>query len=67
METNKLLEKYPPNMSVKDISEFLGVSESTAYGIIKQSDFPKLTIEGSRKKIIPKHYFCLWYEKNICT
>ena len=61
----EILEKYPQNMMPKDVAEFLNVSLSTVYNLIKQNDFPVLTMPGGRIHLIPKHKFILWYLQQI--
>jgi len=63
--TRTLLEEYPINMQPKDVAKFLNVSVSKVYGLIKQSDFPVLTMPRSRIHLIPKHKFLAWYCKQI--
>lgn len=61
----KLLESYPQNMQPKDVAQFLNVSLSTVYSLIKQNDFPVLTMPKGRLHLIPKHKFLLWYARQI--
>ena len=61
----KLLEDYPPNMLPKDVARFLNVSLSTVYSLIKQSDFPVMTMPGGRIHLIPKHKFLIWYSTRV--
>ena len=62
---NTLLKDYPINMQPKDVAKFLGISVSTVYGLIKQSDFPAMTMPGGRIHLIPKHKFLVWYCQQI--
>ena len=64
-DIKKILEDYPKNMLPKDVAEFLNVSLSTIYNLIKHRDFPVLTMPGGRIHLIPKHKFLIWYSKQI--
>lgn len=60
-----LLEPYPHNMQTKDIAEFLNISVSTVYNLIKQEGFPSIHMPGSRIYLVPKHEFIPWYLRQI--
>lgn len=61
------LSNYPFNLQPKDIAQFLGVSLTTVYSIVKQEDFPSLKMPGGRLILIPKNCFVDWYIKNLNT
>jgi len=64
--TNEQFNELPINMTVDDVAKFLGVSQSTAYKVVKQDSFPKLRIPGRRLVIVPKHLFLTWYADCSC-
>ncbi|MGD7007580.1 helix-turn-helix domain-containing protein [Metabacillus sp. 84] len=50
-----------PVMNAKDIKEYLGVSLSTAYEIMRQTGFPLMKIGGRR--LVKSQKFMEWLEK----
>lgn len=50
-----------PVMNAKDIKEYLGVSLSTAYEIMRQHGFPVMKIGGRR--LVKSHKFMEWLDK----
>ena len=51
-------------MSVRELSEVLGVSVPTAYEIANRDSFPSIRI-GERRIIIPIAAFNTWLEKQV--
>ncbi|MCL2034173.1 MAG: helix-turn-helix domain-containing protein [Oscillospiraceae bacterium] len=60
-----LLEQYPHNMQPKDVAEFLNLSLSSIYNLLKHDDFPSIQMPGSRIYLIPKHKFIPWYQQQF--
>ncbi len=50
-----------PIMNAKDIKEYLGVSETKVYALLRQTDFPTLKIGGRR--LVKTEDFLEWLEK----
>jgi len=50
-----------PVMNAKDIKNFLGVSETKAYELMRQTDFPTLIIGGRR--LVKTEDFMVWLDK----
>lgn len=50
-------------MSVKDVSEVLGIGINQAYALVRKDDFPKIRI--NKQYLIPQAKFSQWIEKNM--
>lgn len=50
-------------LSVSQIAKALGVSRTSAYDLVKEKDFPSITI-GSRI-VVPKEELILWLKNQI--
>ena len=57
----KSYDELPLMLSVKELSEFLGISKSGAYELVKTKDFPVVKI-GARV-LIPKDKLIEWIDK----
>jgi excisionase family DNA binding protein len=55
--------EVPKFYKVTDIQEILGVSRSTAYNLVSDNNFPKISIGKLIK--IPKQEFNLWLENSL--
>ena len=58
----KKLEEYPDAMTVKETSEFLGVSTKTIYKLIQQKIFPQIMVGRSYR--ISKKFLLNYLECN---
>ena len=58
----KSYEELPLFLNVPILAETLGISESSAYELMKTKDFPTLRI-GSRY-VVPKEDFILWVDRH---
>lgn len=63
-ETYKSYDDLPLMLSVPQLGKALGISRAGAYSLVKQKDFPSLTIGG--RILIPKDKLIAWIEKNVC-
>ena len=61
-EIYKSYEELPLMLSVSQLAMALGISRASAYALVRQADFPSLSI-GNRI-VIPKDKFMSWVEKN---
>lgn len=62
---NKDIKDYPLVLNVKHIMEILGVSNRVAYELMKQKDFPVMSINGPKgSKRIPRNLFFEWIHKS---
>jgi predicted DNA-binding transcriptional regulator AlpA len=43
------LAGYPPTLKAKHVAEILGISEPTAYSIMRLTDFPSFSVSGRFK------------------
>ena len=60
------LDELPAMMSVKDVSNLLGLSMSKTYMLTSSQGFPKLNLGGKRGRVlVPKAQFIEWLEANI--
>lgn len=50
-------------MTVKDVSEFLGIGINQTYCLVRRDDFPKLRI--NRQYIIPSDKLKNWIDENL--
>ncbi|WP_052301791.1 helix-turn-helix domain-containing protein [Butyrivibrio proteoclasticus] len=46
-------------LSIKDISNILGIGINQARALVNRSDFPSIQI-GKKKRIVPKEAFMQW-------
>jgi len=54
---------YPMVMNVKHVMEILGVSNRVAYELMKRTDFPVMSITGSKgAKRVPRDLFFKWLD-----
>lgn len=63
-ELEEKVKQLPITLTVKDVSNFLGISLSSAYMVVNKPDFPKKSIPGMRRRLIPKVKFIEWYLSN---
>ena len=56
-------DELPLLLSVKQLVDLMGVSDSTIYELIQEDDFPSLRI-GNRV-VVPKDHFRQWVEDHI--
>lgn len=64
-EFYKNYDELPLMLSVSQMAKVLGISRTSAYELVKEKDFPSITI-GSRI-VIPKEEFILWIQNQIKT
>ncbi len=50
-------------LTVKEVSEALGIGINQAYDLVKQDDFPSMKI--NQKFLIPKEDFYEWINNNV--
>lgn len=55
------LKDLPLSLTVGDIADLLGVCLTTAYKLVSQEGFSKITLPGVKRVIIPKVRFIQWY------
>jgi predicted DNA-binding transcriptional regulator AlpA len=60
------IESYPLCLTVRDISEFLGICLTSAYKLVSDESFPKVQMSGVKRIVIPKTKFIEWYLRNDC-
>ncbi|MGL5151137.1 MAG: helix-turn-helix domain-containing protein [Clostridium sp.] len=48
----------PPVITMKEVTEILGINKDTAYRVAKQEDFPKLPVK--KPILIPRDEFLRW-------
>ena len=63
-ELSDKLGELPLSLSVSDIASFLGICLTTAYKLVAQDGFPRVTMPGVKRVVIPKIKFIEWYLKN---
>jgi excisionase family DNA binding protein len=51
-------------MTVKELSELLGIGINQTYSLVRKDDFPKIRI--NKQYIIPRDRLVQWIDKNIC-
>ena len=54
-------EEYPVALSVKDVSQILGLSMAVTYQLVKSPGFPCIRV--CKRLIVPRDKFFLWYDK----
>lgn len=62
-EFYKSYDELPLMLSVNQVAKVLGISRTSAYDLVKEKNFPSLTI-GSRI-IVPKEELILWIKNQI--
>ena len=62
-EFYKNYDKLPLMLSVSQVAKVLGISRTSAYDLVKEKDFPSLTI-GARI-VVPKEELVLWIKNQI--
>ena len=62
-EFYKNYDELPLMLSVSQVAKVLGISRTSAYDLVKEKDFPSLTI-GSRI-VVPKEELILWIKNQI--
>ena len=60
----KSYDDLPLMLSVPQLGKALGISRAGAYALVKQKDFPSLTVGG--RILIPKDKLIAWINKNVC-
>ena len=53
-------DELPLLLSVKQLVDLMGVSDSSIYELVQEDDFPSLRI-GNRI-VVPKEKFCRWVD-----
>lgn len=46
-----MTNKYPMVLKAKHVAEILGISEPTAYALMRRSDFPRMSMTNARVKL----------------
>lgn len=62
-EFYKSYDELPLMLSVSQVAKVLSISRSSAYDLVKEKDFPSITI-GSRI-VVPKDELILWIKNQI--
>ena len=62
-EIYKTYDELPLILSVSQVAKVLGISRTSTYDLVKEKDFPSLTI-GSRI-VVPKEDLILWIKNQI--
>lgn len=62
-EFYKNYDELPLMLSVSQVAEVLGISRTSTYDLVKEKDFPSITI-GSRI-VVPKDELILWIKNQI--
>ena len=62
-EFYKNYDELPLMLSVSQVAKVLGISRTSSYDLIKEKDFPSITI-GSRI-VVPKDELILWIKNQI--
>ena len=62
-EFYKNYNELPLMLSVSQVAKLLGISRTSAYDLVKDKDFPSITI-GSRI-VVPKEKLILWIKNQI--
>lgn len=62
-EFYKNYDELPLMLSVNQVAKVLGISRTSAYDLVKEKDFPSITI-GSRI-VVPKEELILWIKNQI--
>lgn len=63
-ELRDRIDNLPLSLTVRDVSEFLGICQTSAYKLVAQDGFPKVSLPGVRRVVIPKIKFLEWYLSN---
>jgi len=58
------VKSLPVSLKVADVADFLRVSRSSAYKLVKTPGFPVVEIPGIRRVVVSKEYFLRWYYRN---
>lgn len=61
---NMMEQNLPVSMKVSDIADFMGISMSTAYKLVKSPGFPVIKLPNIRRVVISKSQFLKWYHRN---
>jgi len=51
----------PTSLNASDIADYLGISLSTAYKLVKSKGFPVVKLPGIRRVVISRDKFLEWY------
>ncbi|CAN7242989.1 MULTISPECIES: helix-turn-helix domain-containing protein [Bacillaceae] len=60
----KSIESYPIVLKASHIAEILGVSEPTAYKLMREKDFPLINILGRNMRALRNEFFNWLEEKS---
>ena len=63
-ELTERINALPISLTVRDVSEFLGICLTSAYKLVSEDSFPKVQMKGVKRIVIPKTKFVEWYLKN---
>lgn len=58
----KSYEELPLFLNAKQVAQVLGVSPSSAYELMHESNFPVLKVAS--RMVVPKEKFIQWVERN---
>lgn len=59
MKPEKSFSNLPPFFKVEELADFLGISRSTAFSLVKKPGFPSVRI-GDKRIIIPTDLLIEW-------
>lgn len=62
-EFYKNYDELPLMLSVSQVAKVLGISRTGAYDLVKENDFPSLTI--GLRIVVPKEELILWIKNQI--
>jgi excisionase family DNA binding protein len=62
--TIKSLDDLPVSLNVSDVANFLGVSRTVAYKLVRQPGFPSIRV-GEKRIVIPRDKFKEWIDDQI--
>ncbi|MGL5151795.1 MAG: helix-turn-helix domain-containing protein [Clostridium sp.] len=52
------INSLPPIITMKEVTEILGLNKDTAYRVARQEDFPKLPVK--KPILVPRDEFLRW-------
>lgn len=54
-------EQLPLTLNAKDLQQFLGISRSSVYRLLRSPDFPKFQV--GRRRLVTRDAFLRWVEQ----
>ena len=62
-EFYKNYDELPLMLSVNQVAKVLGISRTSAYDLVKEKDFPSITIAS--RIVVPKEELILWIKNQV--